>query len=269
MSDSIVIAYGVEPSLDTTDPRRHDRISLRDLEAAYEISHFLIRQYPHKSVLPIPAGTPGWQNWLRPETSLIIVGGFVTNSAFASYQAQIVDGSYSLRRGRLCGIEERIRGVREQRVFPLQLKNIPGVQNPSPNDPQALDDTPSERIARDYGLVTSRNAIINGKERRVVSVAGVRGYGTLGAAKALTGEADQPVGLNKILTSPLKRTDVVEMIVATDVTDLSVNRTEIVEVVFNKKRVHRSQQQDWELCNLGWPCAGCTFGLTGMARQRS
>jgi hypothetical protein len=233
---------------------------LRDLEGAYEVSHFLTRQYPQKSILPIAAGTPGWQNLLRPDTSLIIIGGFVTNRAFASYQS-LLELRYSLRMGRLCGLERKLRGVKGQRVFHLQFKNVKGMDNPPRDNPQAIDDASSEFVSRDYGLVASHHAIIDGYKRRVISIAGVKGYGTLGTAKALTGKTDQPVGLNRILASPLKQDDSVEMIIATDVGDQRVDRTEIVEVVLNNRRIFHSKNQDWEPCELGRPCQGCHFGL--------
>lgn len=259
LSETVVIVYGVDPSKSTV-AERHPRISLRDLESAYEISHFLARQYPRKSIVPVAAGTPGWEHLLQADVSLVIIGGFVTNRAYASYRSQL-GRRYSLRMGRLCGIEKQLRGVKEQRVFHIKFKGVAGSESPPREDPQALEDAPSEFISHDFGLVTSRNSIVAGKQRRVVTIAGIKGYGNLGATKALTGNTDQRVNLNEILSSPLTKSDEVEIIVATDVGDNRIDRTEVIEVVLNDQRIFRAKEQRWEPCELQRPCEDCTFGL--------
>lgn len=259
LSESVVIVYGVEPSEDIK-AGRHPRISLRDLESAYEISYFLARQYPKKSIVPVAAVTPGWENLLQANTSLIIIGGFVTNKAFATYGSQ-PGRRYSLRMGRLCGIEKQLRGVKEQRVFHVQFKDVAGREIPPRDNPQALDDAASEFVTHDFGLVTSRNFIVTGKQRRVITIAGIKGYGTLGAAKTLTGNTDQHVRLNEILTHPLAENAEVEIIVATEVGDNRIDRTEVIEVVLNNKRIFSATGQTWEPCELLRACEGCNFGL--------
>lgn len=258
LSDTVMIVFGVERS--ATDPKEHPRISLRDMEAAYEVAQFITRQYPQKLVSLVAAGTPGWQNMLQHDTSLIIVGGFVTNSAFASYH-HLFSNIYSLRRGRLCGLEYQLDRVKERRVFHVRFKDIEGIEVPPRSDPQAIDSAPSELVARDYGLVTSHQITLNERSRRVISIAGIKGYGTLGAAKTLTGKIDQPDSINQVISSPLRKGDSLEMIIAADVGDNRIDRTEFVEVIINNQRKYRSKKQGWELCELGWPCEGCKFGL--------
>lgn len=240
LSDSVVIIYGVEYT-----GTKHPRISLRDLDTATDILRFLTRWYPDKHTLFIRAETPGWENSLRADTDIIIVGGPVTNSEFANRQSDY-ESHYHLRIGRLCE-------VKGQGVYHAVLGEGSGQPVPPHSDPQAIDDFPSEYVRRDYGLVTSRHIPIYGYSRRVITISGIKGNGTRGAALALLGDTRQPVKLDDILPS-LTANDSVEMVIATDVTNGIIDRSQVIELTLNDKREYISNKQYWEPCELEQPC---------------
>ncbi len=240
LSDSLVIIYGVEQT-----GAKHPRVSLRDLDTSIDILRFLTRWYPEKHATPIRAGTPGWQNSLRTDTDIIIVGGPVVNREFAQHQSDY-ERYYHLRTGRLCDIKG-------ERVYHVTLGEGSGKPIPPRSDPQAIDDFPSDFVRRDYGLVTSRNISVYGYSRRVITIAGIKGNGTHGAALALLGDTRQLVKLDDILP-PLTATDSLELVVMTDVINAIIDRSEIVEMVLNDKHLYVSQKKYWEACELQQPC---------------
>lgn len=240
LSDSAVIIYGVEYS-----GTKHPRISLRDLDTATDILRFLTRWYPNKHTMFIRAETPGWENSLRPDTDIIIVGGPVTNREFANRQSDY-ECHYHLRIGRLCEVQQR-------GVYHAILGEGGGRPIPSRDDPQAIDDFPSEFVRRDYGLVTSRNISIYGYSRRVITISGIKGNGTRGAAMALLGDARHPVKLDDIIPS-LTPADSLEMVIATDVSNGIIDRSEVIELTLNDRREYLSGKRYWEPCELEQPC---------------
>lgn len=182
------------------------------------------------------------------ETDIIIVGGQVTNKEFADHQSAY-ERNYHLKAGRLCE-------VKRQRVYHVQLGEGSGKPIPPRSDPKAIDAFSSDYVRRDYGLVTSRKIFVYEALRRVVTITGIKGNGTKGAARTLLGDTHQPVKLDSIIP-PLTDTDSVELIVATDVVNGDIDRTEIIERVINNKSKSLTSNKYWEPCELNQPCECC------------
>ncbi|MEA2173864.1 MAG: putative hydrolase of the superfamily, partial [Blastocatellia bacterium] len=128
-------------------------------------------------------------------------------------------------------------------------------------DPQLLEDLPSEYVARDYGLITSNMLHVHGSRRRVITIAGVKGHGTEGAAMALMKDPHEPLSLGALLPSTLNRDDSMEIVVASDVKRNWIDQTEIVEILLNEKSIYKHAGSHWEACELNRPCEGCDHGL--------
>lgn len=256
LSDTIRIVYGVEH---TKGPgtKTHPKVSLRDLATAHLIFGFLNRSYPHKIISLFPSSTREWKT-LPGNEDLIFVGGFVTNEMFGYLHLQShfeANHHFLVKLGRICGLEGR--GDREKRVL-HPLFDDTRLAPPPRQDPQAIEDFPSEEMRRDYGRVFSAKIDIYGGFRRVITFAGIKGHGTHGAARALTRDAS----FNRFLPSSVTGDETMEMIVASDVKDDVVVQTIPVEVMVNGKRTYLNNDGTlWQPCEQINPCQECTFGI--------
>jgi FMN phosphatase YigB (HAD superfamily) len=256
LSDTIRIIYGVENSQGPSAKRR-STVSLRDLATAHLIFGFLNRSFPHKIISLFPSSTREWRA-LPANEDLIFVGGFVTNEMFGylHLESRFEDNHHFLvKLGRICGLEGR--GSREKRVL-HPLFDGTRLAPPPRQDPQAIEDFPSEEMRRDYGRVFSAKIDIYGGLRRVITFAGIKGHGTHGAARALTRDAS----FNRFFPSPLTGKERMEMIVASDVKDDVVVQTIPVEVIVDGKRTYLNNESNlWQSCEQLNPCSECTFGI--------
>jgi FMN phosphatase YigB (HAD superfamily)/predicted nucleotide-binding protein len=247
LSSIIVIIFGGH--YQEVDGKRRFQVSPRDLEAVIKIMQFLAQRYPQKRVLCFPAGTPGWHHLMKADADLILIGGFVTNQEFSKLQTQL-EQRYRLRMGQICG-------VNGQRVF--RIHGLDGT--PLQSSPKEIEDLEATEVSRDYGLVISRAVNVHGSRRRVISLSGVKGNGTLGAAHALIQDESQPNNLNSFLPADLTDQDAVELVISANISEGEVHSTEITEVVWNDRMIPLHDQLSWEPCKLGRSCTGCTYGL--------
>lgn len=253
LSDTVVVVYGIQPSIDQGS--KYPRMSTRDLETAIEILLYLARLYPHKKILTFPGEAPGWPQILeRTKTDLIIIGGFVTNNEFERHQQQYERG-FRLKMGRICKVEGR-------QVFHVEFGRLYEADWPSRKDPKTIDDYPSDRVSRDFGIITSKKIQVYGYERRVITIAGIKGNGTRGAGKALTTDDHRYLShVDTKLPRKLKAADSVEMIVMSRVSKDIVDDFELVELQLNNQAVPLTVEKYWKECELSNPCEGCVFGL--------
>jgi FMN phosphatase YigB (HAD superfamily) len=247
-----VIVFGLEHSPDDP-PGTHPRVSLRDLEAAHTVAGFLARRSPRKRVLTVPASAAGWQRLLPPDADLIVIGGGVSNVEFARHR-ELYQRWFRLKMGRLC----RLDG---QRVLHVDFGRLPPGQKPPPRLlPEAIDRFPSESVSRDFALIFSKRRQVYGALRRVIGIAGVKGNGTRAAALYLTQSGTVEDGPDAVLPRLLGAEDELELAVAVDVVLDVVDRIEPLEVVLNGERIFARAGQLGGPCELGRPCAGCSFG---------
>jgi FMN phosphatase YigB (HAD superfamily) len=258
LSDRVTILFGTEYDERTdfynryTTGKDHPKISLRDLRTATEISNFLNRRYPKKLIVPIPSTTLGWHTRLQPDEDLILIGGFVTNEAYGDHREKY-EHHFRVKMGRLCGIEG-------QQVCHIVFDDRHGGKM-AHSDPQFLEDLPSEYVSRDYGLITSNMLHVHGSRRRVITIAGIKGHGTEGAAMALMKDPNEPLSLDAILSSSLSRDDSMEIVIASDVKKNWIDQTKIVEILLNEKSIYKYAGTYWESCELNRSCEGCDHGL--------
>ena len=246
------MVFGAEPTPEV-QLGEHPRVSLRDLEAAQMITSFLLRRDPRRKVLSFPAATAGLEGLLRTEADLILIGGFGSNVEFARHRDLFRD-NLRLKQGRLC----RIDG---QKVFHIGFGRFPpGVTPPPRTDPGMIGRFASEFVRHDFGLVYSARKEVYGAERRVIAIAGVKGNGTRGAASCLTQAATHRNVLNGILTRQGCADDLLEMVVAVDVFNDSLNRAEVLQVLVNGSLAFDGSEGLFEECELGRPCVSCRFG---------
>lgn len=243
LSSDVRIIYGVE--------RAHKRssVSLRDLNTAMELNTFL-QQVLHKTSIPIFSTIQERHLHIPPTADLIVVGGFITNDEFA-VRRNLYESNYSLRMGRLC----RISG---QRVFHVDFTKQVHAANRS--NPYELESIPSEHVSRDYGLITSQRVTVYGHERRVISIAGIKGNGTLGAARTLMMPEASPA-IDRALGEQLNPSAVLQAVVESWVTSDRIDRSDVVELKINEKVLLEATKLSWTKCELGTKCAGCSFGL--------
>lgn len=255
LSDMVVVAFGVQHSPEDP-PGTHPRISLRDLEAAQTVTSFLARNYPRKRVLTVPVSAGGWQQLLSHGADLVVIGGGVSNAEFARHR-DLYQHAFRLKMGRLC----RIDG---QRVFHVHFARGPSAEGQrNLISPEEVERFPSDYVARDFALVSSRRAEVYGASRRVVSIAGIKGNGTRAAALYLTEESPESSGLDAILPGPLKARDDLEIVLSADIIHDStdrIDRKEVLEVVLNGKRIFGLEDRLSKACELGRSCTGCAFG---------
>lgn len=252
LSDVAVVVFGLEHSPDDP-PGTHPRISLRDLEAAQTVAGYLARRFPRKRVLTVPASAAGWQSLLPPEADLIVIGGGVSNVEFARHR-ELYQRWFRLKMGRLCRLGE-------QRVLHVGFgRLLPGQKPPPRRSPEAIDRFPSESVSRDFALIFSKRRQVYGAPRRVIGIAGVKGNGTRAAALYLTRSGTGEDGLDAILPRPLGPDDELELAVAVDVVLDVIDRVEPLEAVLNGEGIFAREEHPGEPCELGRPCAGCSFG---------
>jgi predicted nucleotide-binding protein/FMN phosphatase YigB (HAD superfamily) len=251
LSDTIVILYGVERELGS-HPRH--RVSLRDLQTAWELKSFLDRRYPTKNVLPVPATDAGWEMLTQTGADLVVVGGFVTNSEFAQHRAQY-ERDVRIKMGRLCVVDG-------QRIYVPAFTVSAGRKSPDLGDPEAIEEFPTDLTSRDFGFVFNGSLHMYGRERRVVAVAGVKGHGTRGAALYLCNDR---WGIDNQIGATLTRTDTLEAAIAVDVVRGVVDALLPIHIRKNGVIIHDTGMQYSRPCELSRPCEGCEFGLAALS----
>jgi FMN phosphatase YigB (HAD superfamily) len=272
LSDTVVIVYGAKYH-QVRDKDGHLSLSLRDLTAAQSIHDHLTRRYPHKNFVLMPALSNSWQSLLRENTDLIIVGGFVVNDELTQNRS-LYQQKLRLKMGRLCHIEGR------------HVYHVEPIREILRNQPHKIEELSSALITKDFALVSRTRRNIYGASRNIITLAGIKGHGTLGAANFLTSGTSSytfaPV-------SPGKRTDLrLELILKTEVKNNRIVTTEIVEALVDgmptklipgeqpaeflllaeaniedqaiKKQENPLLWQDCELNEKTNPCDKCTFG---------
>jgi FMN phosphatase YigB (HAD superfamily) len=246
LSDTIVVLYGVE-SEDATN-KRH-RVSLRDLDTAWELKSFLDRRYPAKRVWPMPTNE-SWERLMRTDADLVVVGGFVTNTEFAKHRTSY-ERYIRLRMGRLCVVEG-------QRIHLPKFVSKRGIAPPRRDDPQTTEDYPTNLTSRDFGFVFNGPLKTYGRERRVVAIAGIKGHGTRAAALFVTDERN---GIDRHLEGQVLQNDeTLELAVAAEVDSDVVDRVDPIRILLNGKSLLSLQPDLSEPCELGRSCDGCDFG---------
>jgi FMN phosphatase YigB (HAD superfamily) len=255
LSDTIVIVYGAEYPGEAA-AGDHPQLSPRDLRAAETILAYLSRTYPDKTIVPLQSFRDGWQALLRDDTDLVIIGGFAANLEFDRHRL-LYQQDYRLKMGRLCRVDGR-------RVYHVGLAGFSDdAARALRRRPQAIEDLPATRIARDFALVMNTRGHVYGAPRRVVAIAGIKGNGTLGAAMHLTRADAQDPAAAVIGASGLAADDVLEMVVCTDVVNGQVNETSTAEVMLNGKPLWDNSYGLWEPCELGEACHDCLYGDVG------
>lgn len=254
LSDTIVIVYGAKYNRDK-DKEGHLSLSLRDLNAAQAIHTFLVgkypkKDYPNKNFILMPSLANGWQTLLKENTDLIIIGGFVVNDEFnkhrSSYQKNL-----RIKMGRLCHVEER-------HVFHIDLAN-----DSLRDQPHKIEELPSKFVTQDFALVSRMKISVYGARRNVITIAGIKGHGTLGAASHLA-SVNGKVELNNIGFKNISDFNL-ELVLKTEVLDNLLDKTEIIEIVVNGKSMEALSEINpvWRTCELSPltnPCQTCTFG---------
>jgi FMN phosphatase YigB (HAD superfamily) len=221
LSDTAVIVYGAKYH-QLKDKDGHLSLSLRDLNAAQSIHDFLTRNYPNKSFILLPALSNSWQSLLRENTDLIIVGGFVVNDELTQNRS-LYQEKLRLKMGRLCHIDGR-------RVF-----HVEPVPEHLRDQPHKIEELSSKLITRDFALVSRTRRNIYGANRNVITIAGIKGHGTLGAANYLTSGKTDPKSDDAELG---KRAELkIELILKTEINANRIVTTEIVEAIFDRKPV--------------------------------
>lgn len=256
LSDTIVILYGVEPDGGAQKHPRY-RISLRDLETAWEVKTFLDRRYPSKQVWPIPTTASGWEQLMRSGADLVVVGGFVTNAEFAAHRSEY-ENFFRLKMGRLCAVDG-------QRVHLPEFKsNV--LPLPDRRNPEAVEDFPTEFTNRDFGFVFNGMLHIYNRDRRVIAIAGVKGHGTRAAASYII---DEGGGIDACLKGRLlTSTDTLELAVSTKVAADVIDAIEPVGIFLNGQLLHTGKRDHSVPCELGHPCDGCDFGVARAKTHR-
>lgn len=261
LSDEVTILFGVDYPTDNIKGI-HPTISIRDLDATVQIIQFLAQRNSNQRIFAYSTTTPGWQRFLRESKSdIITVGGFVTNTEFRRY-SKIGSRQFALKMGRLCRYDgQRVYHVQfgEHR---LKLNNL---SPPSRSEPQEIELFPSEYVSQDFGYIFSAQISIYGVMRRVIGIAGIKGNGTLAAARYVTKQLPH---LESILQGRFDEEDLLELVVKADVPyDMTVD-TEIVEVTINGTGIFDNSSAFWKKCELGRECEGCTFGDSPLMSQQ-
>ncbi len=247
LAPKTLILFGVEPQGTT-----HPRISQNDLSAAFQISIFLATAYPKKSAIPISSVTAGWQNHLSLDSSLVLVAGFMTNPEY-SMQITRLRRYFSLKMGRICDQSN-------QRCYHVNFSSLPPHLKTIPRHyPHQIDAIPSKHVSRDYALITATTATLYAAQRRVVTVAGIKGPGTVGGASYITTEA-MLKDLEYHLKDKVSFSDILELLVRVDINAGVVNSTTLVSMAINGQCVLPPKEDEWEPCEHVNSCNKCTFG---------
>jgi FMN phosphatase YigB (HAD superfamily) len=257
LAEKVVIIFGAIENSEK-DKDGHSMISLRDLKAAQTIEAFLHQRYPEKKVGVIAATIKGWQLFLPTDADLIIIGGWVVNREFRIHEP-IEHNSLRLKLGRLCRVEGK-------HVYDVVVRNDAlGSQQPIDlrdfvlsSQPQRLEELSSRLVVRDFGLISDKKEEIYGAKRRVISIAGIKGNGTLGAALHLTYDLNSE--LYGVSTFRKEKYDRLQLIIKTDIVDDVVTKTEIAEVIIDGSPATKSPPLYWRACELRHSCTGCKFG---------
>lgn len=255
LSDTIVILYGVEAE-DNYHPHPRYRISLRDMETAWELKSFLDRRYPNKHIWPVPATHYGWERLVQTGADLVVIGGFVTNAEFAAHR-ELYEHFFRLKMGRLCIVEG-------QQIHVPSFAMAAGHSTVEVTDPQGIENYPTELTSRDFGFIFNGTLHMYGRDRRVVAIAGVKGHGTRGAAHYLIG--DRPL-IDNHLTS-LSREDTLELVVEADVESDVVDRVKALSIRLNGQEIVKQASRHSMPCDLGRSCDGCDFGIENVRAHR-
>jgi hypothetical protein len=251
LSDSILIVFGAKYK--ENEKEGHVTLSLRDLSAAQEIFNFLKLKYSTtKSIESIPAISkiPGttfdWYTYLKPTTDLIVIGGFVANSEFNTHR-ELYQRHFRLKMGRICQKEEH-------RVFHIETNKGKYF---SRNNPSEIEDLPSSSIKTDFAFVSNSKVTISESTRRVITIAGIKGNGTLGAAKYLTNKEIPELAQRKIAGDSR-----LELVIKTDIANNDViDNKELVAAVWGEEPVYERKPRYWEPCETPHiNCEQCLFG---------
>jgi hypothetical protein len=247
LAPKTLILFGVEPQGPT-----HPRISPNDLSAAFQISLFLASAYPKRSAIPIPSVTAGWQNHLSQDSSLVLVAGFITNPEYSTQITRLMR-YFSLKMGRICDQSNK-------RCYHVDFSSLPHRHKTVPiHDPKQIDAIPSEHVSRDYALITATTATLYAAQRRVLTVAGIKGPGTAGGASYITTEA-MLKDLEYHLNDKVSSSDMLELLVRVDMNAGVVNSTTLVSMAVNGRCVLHPKEDEWKPCEHVHTCNECTFG---------
>lgn len=248
----VLVIFGVEITPENL-PERHPRISLRDLEAAQEVTSFLLRRDPSRRVLMFPASARGWEGLLHADADLILIGGGFMNPEVARHRNRF-GRDFRLKMGRLCR-------VLDQAVYHIGFGRLaPSIAVPSRQDCRAINGFASEHVTRDFGYVYSGREEIYGAERRVITISGVKGNGTRGAARCLTQIPMHRRVLNPLLSGKIDLDSPLEMVVRVEVFNDIIDRAEVIEIRAGEKPLLDNSAAVFEPCELGISCSGCRFG---------
>ena len=257
LSEKVMIVFGAIEN-PKKDKDGHSVISLRDLKAAQTIEAYLHKRFPQKKIGVLTATTKGWQFFLPEDTDLIVIGGWVVNEEFKNHQA-ISRKSVRLKMGRICRVEG-------QRVFHVDYHD-PSLRSLR-SQPHKIEQLSSRDIKEDFGYVSDTREEIYGSNRRVISIAGIKGNGTLGAASHLTHDMTSELrGVSTFKNDPYRR---LELIIKAQIREDVIYQREIVEVIVDgKPRTRVRALVDgkpgkapvaWLACELKRSCEKCTFG---------
>lgn len=261
LSTTVIILFGADPPRHREpEAITHPKVSLspNDLHAAFMLSNFLSRHYPEKEVITWPAQDEGWKGIIPSNADLILIGGFISNTEFLR-QRRDLERRLRIKMGRACS-------VTDQMVYhPSFDTQSYGVEAPSRKSPQAIDDFSTEFVSEDHAIIRSIALRLYGRNRRVISIAGIKGTGTLAGATYLTTDPSLDVALPAIISGDAG----LEFLVSGQFNRGKVEKVYSSEVYLNGEPIPVSPQVLIEKCELGRTCEGCDFGLKLRPSPRS
>lgn len=252
LSDRIIILFGVDLPASTKQDlsgSRHPSLSPNDLNAAFRISSFLAANYPHKEIVPLAADQDTLPVLLSRKGDLILIGGFVSNAEYARHREHM-EARYRARMGRICYVPE-------QRVYHPQV-HASIESGDAPLDPLVIENLPANMVALDHSVVRSFYTRIYDIDRRIVTIAGIKGTATMAAAGYLATNSE----LATLLPANLNAEVDIEMVLTSSFRNGFVEATSLARISVDGIVISDRAAGASVPCELGQPCDGCNFGVS-------
>ena len=247
LGDTIVILFGVEHDI---APRRKVSHDPHDFRSAICLYEYLLTRYKTKKVLLFESTPPeAWEPLVDAGADIVTIGGFVTNPQFTLIQSHLKN-TLRLKMGQICDTSTR-------RVFSLQVHGQ-STQDVFVREPQLLELHSLNDISKDYGLISYARIKWQGKTRRIISFAGVRGLGTYAAVLHAIGDGNT---LPSITLDCLRDEDHIEFVVSIRASKGRIgSNSQVVEIDVNGCQVYLDPNGESEQCRLSSACKDCSHG---------